>query len=190
MADTERQELLNGSVDELLRNQANIASVERSGLAVKNLVRLCHRRGCTVKLEYHYDATGMGKVINLRSTFETLCQELGRRLGAASPRDIPSQLSIKTDIGDVTLGLRGSTVSLSDRPSDNWVELPQWALIQLILGYRNVTDVLADTTVSSQGNASEVLQVLFPSGHPIHMAVGLVLATYQRQGKWWLSRSR
>jgi len=127
---------------------------------------LCKRLGCTMNVEYHHDAMGMGRIINLHLTLKKLLPEFSRRLGKAGVRQLPPRVSIKTDIGSATMELSGSEVSLSDKASTSRIELPQWVLMQLILGYRTVTDVLADPIVRNEDDVCEVLQVLFPSGHP------------------------
>jgi len=127
---------------------------------------LCKRMGCTATLDCYYDQMGMGRIMNVRSTLEKLRPELSRRLGNAGLRRSPSRLSIRTDIGSATLELSDSGVSFSDKTSVDWIELPQWALMQLILGYRPVSDVVADPMVRTEGNVRGVLEALFPTGYP------------------------
>ena len=127
---------------------------------------LCERMGCTATLNYYYDQMGMGRIMNILSTFEKLRPELSRRLGSAELRDYPSRLSIRTDIGSITLELSDSGMSFSEKASADWIELPQWALMQLILGYRPVSDAMADPTVKTEGNIREILEALFPTGYP------------------------
>jgi len=127
---------------------------------------LCKRMGCTFRIEYQYDAMGMGRIINVRSTMEKLRGELSRRLDGSGVGRFPPRLAIKTEIGSVTLKISGSGLDVSDDTSQDWVDLPQCALMQLVLGYRTVADVLADPAVKSQGNVYTVLGALFPAGNP------------------------
>jgi len=127
---------------------------------------LCKRLGCTAKVEYNYDAMGMGRVINVRSTLEKLCPELQNRLAGSRGSGHLSRIGIRTDIGAATLEISETGLSLSDASSENVVEMPQWTLMQLILGCRTVTDVLADPAVRTEGRVGQFLETLFPSGHP------------------------
>ena len=129
-------------------------------------VSLCKRMGCTITSNYYHDQMGMGRIMDVVSTFEKLRPELSKRLRSAELKGHPSSLSIRTDIGSVTLDLSDSEVSVSKKTSADWVELPQWALMQLILGYRPVSDAMVDPTVRTGGNVREVLEALFPSGYP------------------------
>jgi predicted acetyltransferase len=127
---------------------------------------LCKRMGCTATLDYYYNQMGMGRIMDIVSTFERLRPELSRRLGSAELSDYPSRLSIRTGIGSITLELSDSGMSFSEKASADWMELPQWTLMQLILGYRSVSDAMADPTVKTEGNIREILETLFPTGYP------------------------
>ena len=129
-------------------------------------VSLCKRMGCTITSNYYHDQMGMGRIIDIVSTFERLCPELSKRLRSAGLKGSPPSLSIRTDMGNITLDLSDSDVSVSKKTSAHWIELPQWALMQLILGYRSVSDATADPTIRTEGNVQEVLEVLFPAGYP------------------------
>jgi hypothetical protein len=65
-----------------------------------------------------------------------------------------------------TLDISDSGVSLSESKSTNWIEFPQWVLMQLILGYRNPKNVLIDQHVKHEGRIGEALGILFPAGNP------------------------
>ncbi|MEM2088606.1 MAG: GNAT family N-acetyltransferase [Thermoproteota archaeon] len=127
---------------------------------------LCKSLGCTIGIDYPYASDGMGRIINLKPTFEKLVPVFEERLKDSCIRDLPSKISIKTDIGLIVLELSDSGVSLSETASADWVELPQWALMQLILGYRHPKTVLVDPAVKHEGRVEKALEVLFPVGNP------------------------
>lgn len=127
---------------------------------------LCRSLGCTVSIDYPYASDGMGRVIDVKHTFESLLPELEDRLRGARVDRLPSGISIETDIGCVSLEISDSGLSLSEHKSANRVELPQWALMQLILGYRSPRSVLADGSVKHEGRVREALEALFKEGHP------------------------
>jgi len=131
-----------------------------------DFANLCKRMGCSVKLDYHYDANGMGRIIDLRSTLRKLAPELSRRIEQANPKGNAGGLTFKTEMGDVAVELTSSGVVLSEGISENQLRISQSTLLQLILGYRTVTDVLADQTTKTNGNVRGVLEAMFPSGHP------------------------
>lgn len=158
--------------ENLLRHAATVADQKQATeLEVfvpfdHDFANLCKRMGCTVKLDYQYDAMGMGRIIGLRSTLEKLAPELSRRIEQANFKVGASGLTFRTDIGDVTLELTSSGVVLSQGVSDNQVGISQSTLLQLILGYRTVADVLADQTTKTVGGVRGALEAMFPSGHP------------------------
>jgi predicted acetyltransferase len=127
---------------------------------------LCRSLGCMVNIEYPYASDGMGRIINLQSTFRSLVPELEERLRRADPENLPSKISIETDIGFVALEISDSGITISETGSANRVELPQWALMQLVLGYRSPRNVLADSAVKHEGRVVEALDALFQAGHP------------------------
>jgi predicted acetyltransferase len=127
---------------------------------------LCKSLGCTISIDYPYASDGMGRIINLNSTFRRLIPELEERLEKSCVRNLSSKISIKTDLGLITLEISGSNLSLSEAESENLVELPQWVLMQLILGYRSPANVLVDSAVKYRGKIRESLEILFPAGHP------------------------
>lgn len=130
------------------------------------LAELCMSLGCDISIEYPHASDGMGRIINLQSTFKSLIPELERRLRRRYSEELPSYISIETDIGLVTLDISDFGISISDKISTNRVQLPQWALMQLILGYRSPRNILIDRTVKHEGEVKEALDVLFQPGHP------------------------
>lgn len=126
---------------------------------------LCKRMGCAMNTEYHYDAMGMGRIIDLTTTLGKLEPLLSKRLMKADRTSMPSRLNIRTDMGNFTVDTAG-LISLKKEPSFDWVQFPQYVLMQLILGYRTVDDVLADPLTRSEGKIAQALEAMFPSGHP------------------------
>ncbi|MGB9717340.1 MAG: GNAT family N-acetyltransferase [Thermoproteota archaeon] len=127
---------------------------------------LCKSLGCTVSIDYPYASDGMGRIVNIKSTFEKLVPVFKDRLEKACVKELPSQISFKTDIGLITLEISDSGVSISEAVSTNWIELPQWVLMQLILGYRDPKSVVVDQAVKHEGRVEKALETLFPSGNP------------------------
>jgi len=131
-----------------------------------SFAELCKSLGCKVSIDYPYASDGMGRIINIKSTFEKLVPVLEERIKQVCVKDLPSQISFKTDIGFITLEISDSGTSLSEADSANWIELPQWALMQLILGYRHPRNILVDQAVKHEGRVEKALEVLFPAGNP------------------------
>jgi len=127
---------------------------------------LCKGLGCTISIDYPYASDGMGRIINLKSTFEKLLPVFEDRLKKACVKEPPSQISFKTDMDLTTLEVSDSGVSLSENTSANWIELPQWVLMQLILGYRHPRNILVDQAVKYEGRIEGALEILFPAGNP------------------------
>jgi len=157
--------------ENMLRHMSDIAIQKRATeLEIfvpfdHEFANLCKRMGCTISTEYHYDAMGMGRIIDLTKAMSKLMPLLSQRLIKADRTSMPSRLSIRTDMGNFTIDTRG-LLSFGEEPSVDWVELPQYVLMQLMLGYRTVDDVLADPRTRTEGNTAQVLKAIFPSGHP------------------------
>ncbi len=157
--------------ENMLRHMSDIAIQKRATeLEIfvpfdHEFANLCKRMGCTISTEYHYDAMGMGRIIDLTRAMSKLMPLLSQRLMKADRTSMPSRLSIRTDMGNFTIDTRG-LLSFGEEPSVDWVELPQYVLMQLMLGYRTVDDVLADPRTRTEGNTAQVLKAIFPSGHP------------------------
>ena len=86
---------------------------------------ICKSLGCTVSIDYPYASDGMGRIINLESTFRKLVPVFEERLRKSCSKELPSRISLKTDIGLITLDISDSGVSLSESKSTNWIEFPQ-----------------------------------------------------------------
>jgi predicted acetyltransferase len=103
---------------------------------------------------------GMLRIMNQRPLFEKLAPELARRLfgfQGATP------LALQTDLGAITLVPEDASMTLLNGiVADAQLTLSQDKLMQLILGYRSIRDMLNTPEVSVTGNAVPMLKALFP----------------------------
>ena len=103
---------------------------------------------------------GMLRIMNQRPFFDTLAPELARRLAGfkgASP------LALQTDLGAITLAPESGHITLQDGiAAEAQLTLSQDKLMQLILGYRSVRDMLNTPDVAVTGDTVPMLQALFP----------------------------
>lgn len=118
------------------------------------------RFGCEWQTGYPRYSDGMMRIMNQDTLFEKVGPELGRRI-ANIPEATP--VALQTDLGELTLvpdanGLRIETGVAADAR----LALPQDKLMQLLMGYRSVGDVLNSPNVTLVGNARMTLEALFP----------------------------
>lgn len=113
------------------------------------------RFGARWTVEYPHDADGMLRIVNQASLFEKIMPELQHRAAAGKP----GWLTLRTELGDLALHF--------SEPSEHVgaMNLPQHVLAQLLCGYRDSRDVLADPAVRAEGAVSAQLDTLFPCGH-------------------------
>jgi predicted acetyltransferase len=126
------------------------------------------RWGAVWEIEHPRYSDGMMRILNLPELFEKLVPELSRRLVMARSMSDTASVSLKTDLGAVTLFANEGEVRV-DRGTSSaaTLALPQHALMQLIVGYRSLRDVLNMPGVTlTEGDAVPFLNALFPKGVP------------------------
>ncbi len=126
--------------------------------------RFAMRYGYVMKSHYPRRAHGMARIIDLRALFEGLRPELERRLMRARG-EYDMSVALETDIGSVTLKVRGCSVEVSEEEANYKLKMRQEALTQLILGYRDIGDLLYDE-VKADTEALPLMDALFPRGVP------------------------
>jgi len=131
------------------------------------------RYGTRWTIVYPRYSDGMMRILNQQPLFEKLAPELSRRLEqAAAVRDWVGTLGLRTDLGTTVLAIDHGTVTVDsdsgdeDRTHDLDLSLPQWALMQLVMGYRSVRDVVDSPGVKLVGEEDELLNALFPRQAP------------------------
>jgi len=133
-------------------------------------MEFCQRYDLKMTIEYPLNRDGMGRIINLSTLFSKLQNTLQTRL---SSNQLKGRLGIRTDIGEIALDIEKETLSLSLNLKDcTWeLTIPQPKLMQLIMGYRSIGDVLLDEDVSlNNREAVPLLKMLFPKGFP-HLSI-------------------
>ncbi|MEA4884816.1 MAG: GNAT family N-acetyltransferase [Clostridia bacterium] len=137
------------------------------------------RYGCTSHIAFPNCRDGMGRIINLRATFEKLLPELNARLAGAGRLPLPAMsgvLRISTDIGDLDLLVDGANLQLGPAPVDalhaDWeLKIDQGQLLALVMGFRSVDDVLHEARIrlagaGTGGQGEALLNAIFPMGYP------------------------
>jgi len=122
-------------------------------------LEFCQRFDLRLTIEFPLNREGMGRIINLATLFSKIQENLWARL---SSDDLKGRLVIQTDIGEISL-------PPSDKPNSSAWELtiPQHKLLQLMMGYRRMDDILLDEDVSLKDpQALPLLRELFPKGFP------------------------
>lgn len=111
-----------------------------------SFIQYMKRFGGDIKDHYPRNGMGMMRINRLPELFNALLTELSARSHLVCQPDEPEKnLLIKTDIGTIGISVKFGCVSISDKTKDGCLfELSQDKLIQLLMGYRSVEDLLID----------------------------------------------
>jgi predicted acetyltransferase len=135
------------------------------------LAEYAQRFGVVWKIEYPRHEDCMMRIMNQQPLMEKLLPVLALRQAVLPPLDIPETLSIETELGITTFSLTGESMQLQegeDTSKGARLVLPQDRLIQLMMGYRSIQDVLTEPNVSLDAGTTvaqdvvSLLQGLFP----------------------------
>jgi predicted acetyltransferase len=124
------------------------------------------RFGARWEIAYPRHGDGMMRVLNQQPLFEKLLPELALRTGGAD-LDNGVTLALRTDLGTTTLIVNEDGVTMGeDEVPDVTLALTQDKLMQLIVGYRSLRDVLNSAGVTLNGEEMDMLNALFPKDVP------------------------
>lgn len=123
--------------------------------------------GCRLDVTYFRSSDGMARIINIRSLFEKLKDELMQRLAGSTLSSTSGVLQIESDVGSVALDITNGEVAITETQNHTWnVVMPQQQLVQLVMGYRSVGEVATDNGVNFDAVCISLLDTLFPAGVP------------------------
>ena len=117
------------------------------------------RFGIVDQTRYPRNSNAMGRIMNLVPCLRRLSDELTRRLAG---RIEPTALRIKTDIGTCHFSWTGTEVTISDRGRGALVQVRQDHLMQLLMGYRPVSDLVATGDLKAPRTLLPMLETVFP----------------------------
>lgn len=158
--------LLRESVAAIMANETGDEAREQSfswrvlpdSAVVRQVRGLCPVRLVT---EYYPNKNWMGRIINLRSTFEHLLPELQARIQTSPHAGWMGRLRIETGMGQVTIAFTQGRLALGRHVRDSLVvRLDQADLIQLIFSYVTPAEVAARANLDPE--AAGLLSSLFP----------------------------
>ena len=154
-----------------LVNSANFAKAERIMCAIPAdhpFTIFCRRYGCRTNTYTPTNRLGMMRIINQASTLEKITGELEKRLQrSADLSEWSGKILISTDLGQDCLEIDRGNISHSNNQTKGLhLEIPQDKLIQLVMGRRNIEDLVIESDVSVSGEIIPILASLFPLGHP------------------------
>jgi predicted acetyltransferase len=130
-------------------------------------VEFTQRYGAEWVVTFERYGNGMMRIINQQALFGALIPELERRLAITNFHNYTGTLTLETDLGTMHLIIEGGTVRLEEKGLERIkLSLSQQYLIQLLIGYRSVRDVVNDPAVQIRGDAIPLLNALFPKGTP------------------------
>ena len=114
-----------------------------------------------------YSFGNYARIFNLEELFVALRPELERRLRASEWKSWRGTLQMRTDIGDVDIGIADGSIHMGDRSGETLtVDIPQRLLVRLVTGYANVAGVSGLGRADIDPLVGSLLAVLFPKGCP------------------------
>lgn len=117
----------------------------------------CRAYGATMQAVCSRDGGGMVRLMNVRGALEAVADELGRRTSRSGC------VNLETNIGAVRLAWDPGHCEVRE-PDGNapTVRIPQWALSQLLYGYRHVSCLVAHGVLEGPDESISFLTELFP----------------------------
>ena len=107
----------------------------------------------------------MGRIIHLNRLMEKLLPIFQKRW-VNSELNWTGEFAIDTDIGRVGFEISESDIVMADVGGRAQVSMPQMALTQLVMGYRQVMDIAYSDGIKIARQLLPVLDILFPKGNP------------------------
>ena len=108
----------------------------------------------------------MVRLICVPTALSKVAAELGSRMTGTG------QLNIRTNLDDVGLAWSGGELNVgAPIPRAPTARMPQWALAQLLYGYRRAAGLEAAGAVKAPRRAMDALEELFPVRPHYHYAV-------------------
>lgn len=126
----------------------------------------CGRHSGELTLRFGHDGGAMARILDQPELLRRIAPELEARVLHSPLRDWRGIVAFQTDLGRGLLDIRPGRVRPVDagRPTTT-VKLPQWALLQGMLGYRGLEDLELDRTAVVRG-PRDILPVLLPRSAP------------------------
>ena len=128
------------------------------------------RYGTNWTIDFPRDAAAMMRILNQRPLMEKLRAELERRLAISPMAGYTGSVALVTDLDTTLLTFDAGRLTLNEEGSgdalDATLTLSQDKLMQCIVGYRSIRDVLNSPGVTLEGEGSPLLNALFLRQHP------------------------
>jgi predicted acetyltransferase len=121
------------------------------------LAEWCQPLGLRKEVTWRPDGGGMGRMIHIPRALASVAAELGSRMRGEGC------LTVRTNLDDV--GLEWADGRLTVGPPHRRgprARMPQWALAQLLYGYRSAAALAADGTLRASRKAVDALAEMFP----------------------------
>lgn len=127
--------------------------------------RYCALLGADHDLHFPRVGSGMARILRLEDTLRKFTPEMERRLASSPLASDSIRFTLRTDLGELGLTLDRGRVELG-RPEGPAVELPQWSLMRLMLGYATPSEaaMLGEATVPE--DVLPWAEALFPRAWP------------------------
>jgi hypothetical protein len=120
------------------------------------------RFGAEWKITYPRYGSGMMRVLNQQPLFEKIASELEQRLAITPLAGYTGVFDLRTDLGTTTLAFDAGKLTVNVAQASTFIKLPQDKLMQLVVGYRSVRDLINAPDVQVEGEILPLLNALFP----------------------------
>jgi predicted acetyltransferase len=129
-------------------------------------VNFCRNYGFNFSMFFPNNRAGMGRIINLETTFRKLLSYLDSKVNEIGIKD-KIIISFSTEIGVVNLKIESAGASIAERDiiPDYTLNLSQTQLTKLIMGYASIGDILYEAKVELPAEIVSIIDKLFPIGY-------------------------
>ena len=148
---------------DLLRAAAGLAigqRLERITLILPEddpFIEFCIPLGLRKEVTYRSEGGGQVRMIRIPTALRKLADELAGRMAGAG------ELTIRTNLDDVHLAWRAGRLAVGPpRRGGPQARMPQWALAQMLYGYRGAEALAAEGTIQAPPQAVAALTTMFP----------------------------
>lgn len=120
-------------------------------------VAFCVPLGLEKAVRYRRDGGGMVRMINIPTALAKVADDLAARMSG------PGSLTLRTNLDDVGLAWAGGRLSVGPpRRRGPQARLPQWAVAQLLYGYRSAEELADAGVLKGSREAVGALGEMFP----------------------------
>lgn len=127
----------------------------------------CRKYRCKTESIFVNDGFVMMRIINQDSLLKKLEINFNKRISYFPLNNTVNSFQITTELGSNTFYINQGNLKIfnGNKKTKTTINLSQGHLIQLIMGYRSVNDMLFENNIVLDNKVKELLNILFPKGN-------------------------